>query len=364
MGELITTRAQLRTRRISDRLRVTLGVVRALAATYVVLHHVVVHSDISGPVSYLFRFGQEAVIVFFLLSGFLIFASEQARVRSDLRGYYLRRLRRIYPLLFVAMALTAGVVWANGTLAQSFRLSELAVNLVSLQDVSALKPGVIGDPFLGNSPLWSLSYEVFFYLAFPLIMILRRISRQHALAVVGGVSVLGYGTYLIAPNHFSLVSAYLLVWWAGAVVADLYRSRMLSVSELLPTLGLLGLLCGTALAGVVFYGRSDVGVFPMLPLRHFAFALLCILLCGTALTRLAVRVASPMARPATYVASISYGLYVLHYPLLIQWEGAKTPGGFALAVLVLLTVSILGDRMLDKLLPRPSQDRPPGRTAP
>lgn len=199
MPELGLVTSQAAPRRISNHLRVALDLIRALAAVYVVVHHVVIHSALSGQATYPFRFGQEAVMVFFLLSGFLIFASEQNRVRRGLRGYYLRRLRRIYPPLLIAMALTAVVVWMNGTLAQRFEVPELVLNLLSLQDMSALKPGVIVDPFLGNGPLWSLSYEVFFYLLFPLVVVAWRASRRLALTIVGVVSLAGYSTFLLVP---------------------------------------------------------------------------------------------------------------------------------------------------------------------
>jgi len=355
MGKILTTTVQDSTRRLSGRMRVTLDVIRALAASYVVIHHVVVNSGLSGPVTYPFRFGQEAVIVFFLLSGFLIFASERSRVLGNLRGYYLRRLRRIYPLLLLAMGITAAVAWLDGALAEGFRAIDFGLNLLSLQDVSALKPGVIVDPFLGNSPLWSLSYEVFFYLVFPLVMIAWRVSRQRAIMVVGAVSLIGYGTFLCAPNHFSLVAAYLLTWWAGAVVADLYQTNRLSIRGLLPiTVWMVG-LCAVAGIGAIVFGRSGAGVFPVLPLRHFAFALLCILLCGTSLAAVLIKTAQPFARPAAYIASISYGLYVFHYPLLVQWEGAHTPIGFALALILLVITAILGDRLLERVMPRPAR---------
>lgn len=356
MGELTTTHARATIpRSLSGPLRRSLDVVRALAGCYVVIHHIVVNSALSGPLTYIFKFGQEAVIVFFLLSGFLIYASERSRIRSDLHGYYLRRLRRIYPLLIAAMTVSAIVAWADGFLESEFSFIELVLNLLAMQDVGALKPGVITDAFLGNSPLWSLSYEVFFYLVFPLVMVARTNSRQRALAVVGAVSTVGYATFLLIPNHFSLVAAYLLVWWAGAVIADLYLSNRLTLGRLLPLAGWLAVLCVTALIGLVVYGRSDMGVFPVLPLRHFAFALVCVLLTGTALATLFIRVTQPFARPAAYVASISYGLYVFHYPLLIQWDVAQSMAGFALALLILLVVSILGDRWLDRFIRRATQ---------
>lgn len=350
----LATGSQYRTRRISAKGSAALNGIRALAAVYVVAHHIVINSSFHGAWTYAFRFGQEAVIVFFLLSGFVIFASEHRRV-SDLRGYYLRRLRRIYPPLLVAFALAAVVVTLNGTIGRDFNPWALTGNLLSLQDVSGLKPGVITDPFLGNSPLWSLSYEVFFYAVFPLVMVARRVSRRFALNAVGALAILGYATYLAAPNHFSLVVAYLLVWWAGAFLADLYRSSELSFRSAAPLFAWLGALCVAALIGVALmrHGKIDPGVFPALPLRHFFDAAVFALLAVAAPTRKAIRSLWRGGPAAAYLASISYGLYVFHYPLLIEWDWASTPAGFAMAGVLLIVVSILGDRMMERLLPKP-----------
>ena len=112
------------------------------------------------------RFGQPAVILFFLLSGFVIFANERHRAIRP-RGYFLRRLRRIYPPVLVAFVLSVVVVFDNGDLRAQFSWRELLFNLLMLQDVGETKPGVITSSFLGNGPLWTLSYEVAFYLLFP-----------------------------------------------------------------------------------------------------------------------------------------------------------------------------------------------------
>lgn len=357
MGELATRRVRRRTKKIDGRSRIALDFIRAFAACYVVIHHVVVNSTLSGPITYFFRFGQEAVIVFFLLSGFLIYASERNRVLADLSGYYLRRLRRIYPPLLVAMSLTGAVVAWNGAFAREFNYRQLLLNLVSLQDVSALKPGVIVDPFLGNSPLWSLSYEVFFYLLFPLIILMRRFVGKHLLSVVGTASLVGYGSFLWMPNHFSLVLSYLLVWWSGAKLADLYLAGELTLLSLMPLVGWLAGLCAFAAVGVALSGLSDPGVFPMLPLRHFGFALICVVTACTGLRRAVLRVSQFVAMPASVVASISYGLYLFHYPLLVQWAVARSPAGFVLAVAVLGVVSVFGDRVLDRVLPKPIRQK-------
>jgi peptidoglycan/LPS O-acetylase OafA/YrhL len=344
-------------RRLSPALRTALDVIRSLAATYVVVHHVVIHAGYSGPVYFLFKWGAEAVIVFFLLSGFVIFHNEKNRVHRDLRGYYLRRVRRIYPTLLLAFALSAMLALLAGSLAAKFDLRSLILNLASLQDLD-FKPGNIVLPFLGNGPLWSLSYEVAFYLVFPLIMVAYRKNRSIALGLVGAASIVGYATYAFAPNHFSLVLGYLLTWWAGAVIADLYSTDRLGIRSLLPLLGWLAGLCAVSGALHVINERGDMALILKLSFTLFLFTLGCVVLAGTGLAKLFARLCLPLAASAAYVASISYGLYVFHYPILLQWEAAQTPVGFVVALVFLVVMSIFGDRWLAQVLPKPRSRAP------
>jgi peptidoglycan/LPS O-acetylase OafA/YrhL len=341
-------------------MRTALDVVRALAALYVVMNHVVAHAQLTGPIYLIFKWGPEAVIVFFLLSGFVIFHNEKHRVRGGLVGYYTRRLRRIYPTLMVAFALSAVLALLGGTLAARFDLRELLLNLASMQDLD-FKPGNIVLPFLGNGPLWSLSYEVAFYLVFPAIMVAYRRGRGLALTAVGAASIVGLVTYALVPNHFSLVLAYLLTWWAGAVVADLYTRDTLHFVSLLPVLGWLSALCAATGVAVLLNSREDMTQVLKLSLTLFAFALGCVLIAGSPVARAFARLCSPTARVAAYVASISYGLYVFHFPLLTQWGVTGTPLGFACAVILLIGLSTLGDRWLSRALaPRKRPDSDPG----
>src|SRR5207244_10713835 len=81
-----------------------LEAIRGLAAIYVLFNYVF----IKGPVingkdySFLFHFGQEAVILFFLLSGFVIEYSFQKSTDKSFKLYFLKRFLRIYiPLLLI-----------------------------------------------------------------------------------------------------------------------------------------------------------------------------------------------------------------------------------------------------------------------
>ncbi|NYF11666.1 peptidoglycan/LPS O-acetylase OafA/YrhL [Leifsonia sp. AK011] len=339
-------RATAQPRSLSPAARAGLDVARASAALYVVAHHVV---NVPGPIGVVFSFGQEAVLVFFLLSGFVIFANEKSRVSSP-AGYFLRRLRRIYPPIVLAM-LVSLALWALGYIASEPTWESAVGTLASLQDISFLKPGVIVDPFLGNDPLWSLSYEVFFYAIFPAVMIAWRRSERATRMAVPGLAVLAYVTYLLAPNHFSLVGAYFLVWWLGAMLANAYLNDTLSMKSLAPELLGQGVLVAAALAGVALYGYNGLGFFPFLMVRHFVIALVltAVLLVPTirsGLSRMCMRIAGPGAA----VASISYGIYVMHYPLMVQTR----PTGLGIVGATILTILLawVADKGLARILPK------------
>lgn len=347
------TQTPVADRKISPRFSVALDAARAAAAFYVVLHHVgqargwTEGGLASGGV--LLRFGQEAVLIFFLLSGFVIFLNERRRA-DDVSGYFQRRFRRIYPTLIAAMAVSALVALDNGDFLARFSWWELLGTLLSLQDVAALKPGVIVAPFLDNEPLWSLSYEVAFYLVFPLVI--RFWLRRPALTnhAVGVVCCLCYAAFILAPNHFTLVGAYFLVWWCGAMAADAYQRGGRSFFAMRPILLWLVALCCVACLAFLVTPFDGVGHYPFLPLRHFAVALLMILvLFGPVGSALCAGV-TWLGRVPVAVASISYGVYVLHFPLMVQWRGAATLPGLAVGFGLLILTSYVFDRVLSRFL--------------
>jgi len=333
-------------RRLSPGVRAGLDVARASAAIYVVLHHTI---QADGLVGLAFSFGQEAVLVFFLLSGFVIFANERDRVAQP-AGYYLRRLRRIYPPMVFAM-LVSTVLWAIGLVTASPTVLSGVGTLFALQDISALKPGVITDPYLGNSPLWSLSYEIAFYALFPLVMIFWRRSERLTRAAVPAVCVLAYVTYLATPNHVSLMIAYFLLWWVGAMVAHLWLTGRLTLAAAAPELlGLFSLTLVTS-AGVGLYTYNGLGVFPVLMVRHSAFALVTFAVLFTPARKWLSRASVRVAKPAAKIASISYGLYVVHYPVLVQTK-ANQSWWLIAAVAATIALAWVADKFIPSLLPR------------
>ncbi|HEY3924358.1 MAG TPA: acyltransferase [Acidothermaceae bacterium] len=344
-------------RKLPADLKAALNLVRAFAAVYVVTYHVAqrhLHGIAGAP----FRFGQEAVILFFLLSGYVIFVNEVDRAYRAPVPYLIRRVRRIYPPMLLSLALCAILYALDSGYNGTYTARSFVGTVLSVADISALKPGVITDPVFNNNPLWSLSYEMAFYLMFPVV--LRYWHRRHTATnhVVGLVCVLSYVVYVLRPNHWALVVAYFSIWWVGAILGyATITERRTKVEAAKVSLLWLGVLCLVSVAAIKYRGSHGAGLYPVLPARHFLFALACACLCMTPLTVVLRRVAVMVAPAAAFVASISYGLYVFHYPLLLNWTFATKPAGFVVALVILVVLAYFGDRKLDEWLPRPKARR-------
>jgi peptidoglycan/LPS O-acetylase OafA/YrhL len=341
---------------LSKRAIVGLDAARATAAAYVAVHHVTAAYELNRGIGVIFRFGQEAVLIFFLLSGFVIFANERQRALHP-RGYYFRRLRRIFPALLFAMLLSTLVALDNGELRKQFSLTGFLGTLAGLQDISALKPGVIVDPYMGNDPLWSLSYEVAFYLVFPAILASWMQRPRRVTHIIGASCCACYAIFVIVPNHFTLVGAYFLVWWAGAMTANAYLDGGTKPAAIGPTLLWLLALCAVAAITVIICGNHGLGYFPILQFRHFAVALAMLLIFFGPIGRWIVGRIYGGAKAFALSASISYAVYVLHYPLLVQWHRARESLIVLGAAIVLLCIlSYVVERTIDRVIPAAPKD--------
>jgi peptidoglycan/LPS O-acetylase OafA/YrhL len=196
---------------------------RACAAVGVVLTHVAFQTGHTGGVTgRLFGRFDLAVAVFFALSGFLLWRGHAAAARGLRRrpptGHYLRsRIVRIMPGYLVAVVVILALlpdvkadvtVWvANLTLTQIYVPLTLTAGLTQM---------------------WSLSVEVTFYLALPLLALLaRRLPARARIPAIAATALLSFGWALIPFDTPFGVSA--LNWppaffsWfaAGMLLAEL-----------------------------------------------------------------------------------------------------------------------------------------------
>jgi len=189
-----------------------LDAIRGFTALYVVFHHSFFSENFiiaNYNLSFLFKFGQEAVIVFFLISGFVIGYSFENSENKSFWSYFQKRFYRIYiPLCIIMITQYTILSVENGMLINPQWL-QLSGNIFMLQDVATLKPNVICSPYLGNYPLWSLSYEWWFYMSFYMVykmtskiqyLKLQRTSANIALALCRWTQKLS----ALAKNHLQL----------------------------------------------------------------------------------------------------------------------------------------------------------------
>ena len=151
--------------------------VRAVAVLLVVLSHVGFHLPV----------GSLGVLIFFVLSGFLItwiLLKEESKQGSvSIKMFWMRRSLRIFPAFYVYWLL---VVVGLGSLHLGRGLTVQA--LCSFFYVNNYFQGIWGDPNTGLSHTWSLAIEEQFYVFWPVLFLLLRNNRSRLktlLALIG-----------------------------------------------------------------------------------------------------------------------------------------------------------------------------------
>lgn len=198
---------------------------RACAAVGVVVTHVAFQTGHTGGVTgRLFGRFDLAVAVFFALSGFLLWRGHCAAARG-LRpvpptGHYLRsRIVRIMPGYLVAVVVILSLL--PGV---SDTRPELTVWLANLTLTQIYVPLTLTA---GLTQMWSLSVEVAFYLALPLLaLLMRRVPVRARIPVIATAAVVSLG-WAVLPmqtpdgiNHLNWPPAFFSWFAAGMLLAE------------------------------------------------------------------------------------------------------------------------------------------------
>ena len=322
---------------------IALDLLRATAALIVVLVHVragafVVFGDLPAaqqtlPAKLFFgltRSGREAVLVFFVLSGFLVGGQIIRRVqegRFSVSAYALERSTRILAPLIPACLLTVAINWRFFDLPPDW--GQAVLNMVGLN-------GVVVAQLPNNNPLWTLAYEIWFY-----------VLAGAAGAAIGRRTPPAAALFFLAAATcvFALLDARFLLFWCMGALSALFldvpaRGRLFALGALLLMIGSPAYqltVDSTAFANVAVMPASlaealiCLGVCAMLPL-----------LCDP---RLNARLA-PLARVAAAASGVSYSLYVTHHPLneaLSLWlprAATLSPSSFAVFALKVALVLV------------------------
>lgn len=317
---------------------------RFVLALWVILHH------LSGPgqmldapvralpyVLYaLVRGGYLAVTTFFVLSGFVLarsYAGREWNGRGLLR-YGIGRIARVYPVYVLSLALVSPFILADRTPGKA--------PLVAAHGL--LVQGWMGRiPVNWNTPAWSLSCEMFFYLAFPLAaMLMPRANWTGTLAMAAAACCLTQCLWRMGvPDEIKPV-IHMADFLMGIAACRAYE--LIVQSPRAPEgawLYLPGLAAGAALIAFprVLPGAIDLNS-ALRPLNG-------VLLVGLGLGGgMAARALSSDA--AVYLGKASYAMYILHVPILWWYLRWSHQASAAVYVAIVIGISALVYRFVEE----------------
>ncbi|MEE2700303.1 MAG: acyltransferase [Bacteroidota bacterium] len=293
-----------------------LEALRGIAALYVVVYHLRIGFD--TKLIYFTGHGQGAVMLFFVLSGFVIMYSSRSKPNYSFKEYFTKRFRRIYPVLIVAILVSYIFACLNSGSLMPLDLSTLTGNLLNLQDMKR-HPGYWFEPYYNNSPLWSLTYEWWFYMIFFPIFKFIEASYQKWLALA--ISVIGFITYFIYPNQISLIMEYFIIWWWGVELAKIWLKhkdfKLSSFKFIFLSFGIMTILLLLQLYS--YEGYLNTAIHPILEIKHFVYAF-GLIVFGYVWRKTKYLGYKFTLKPFLYFAPISYGIYAFHFPIMIEYD--------------------------------------------
>jgi peptidoglycan/LPS O-acetylase OafA/YrhL len=270
--------------------------------------------------------GHQAVMVFFVLSGFFVGGSVlKSGGNFDWQKYVIARLARLWTVLLPALLLTAIVdmalsilspevlsggfnsIWHSGPSPNEEYSKSIITffgNLLFLQ--------TIATPVFGtNGPIWSLANEFWYYVIFPLCAIsLGRCSVLNGISTLSRIIIglLAAFIFLMLP---SLIQLRYFIWLLGLIVY--FASGRLSVvsNRVVLILGAIVFIVSLAYskssylhANVSVTGDVAVGV---------GFCIFC-----SALTNLSTgSLPLQFVKLSRGLSEFSYSLYLVHFPLVV-----------------------------------------------
>ncbi|MFF2195020.1 acyltransferase family protein [Streptomyces sp. NPDC058157] len=399
-----------------------LDALRGIAALLVAVHHFGMLGLLPGGdfISRNFDLGIYAVMLFFLVSGYIVPASLERR--GDVRGFWVGRIFRIYPLLVVVIGAALILLPADHSAVPDavvdHPVRSTLANALLLHEMLNI-PSALGA-------MWTLSYEMVFYFLVTALFVLgrHRLSAQISLAFAALALLLGgaVGSRLITADPSStrnLILACTVVVLVGMSCVFSGRADLTRLGALV--LGGLGLLLvlgnarapffettlifATMFAGTAIYRMQHGQIDRLFGAVCCGFVLFAGLAAGYMYNRgpaldrswtagwngfvlpyfaawltfgigMLLRNAA-FPKVLTWLGAISYSVYVVHLPVLhgVHWmmQGVEIPkhgpGKFIPALIFLALVLLLshltyrmvelpGQRLAKRLLKTLEGNRP------
>lgn len=284
-------------------------------------------------------YGHHAVVIFFILSGFLvggrslqIFSSS----RWNLLDYSFARIARLYPVLLMGLTLT----WCcdslgflnfkeQGLYTLAYESSSILdhfqeqLTIINFLGNLAMVQNILTPIYGSNAPLWSLAYEFWFYLIWPLFLYL--IWGKRTYKVFAAIGLLALLTLL--PQSILL---YFVLWVLGAFIPFIHPPKILKWP-----------LMAFFLANIIFSRLHLLPTFWNDLLLSITFTLF--------LASFKDINFSFLPKMNRILADFSYSLYIYHFPVLLLavsalnhhgWNQNRQPSLFGFVLFLQMVIGI------------------------
>lgn len=291
--------------------------VRGLAAYIVVFSHYANYTSL-GRQFFPTGTGQIGVMLFFVLSGFLmgmLYLHRDASA-SSAGDFALRRIARVVPLYLVVVAVSYAALRVD------FGIRAFEVTDGNLwQHLLFIK---------GEHALWTIAAEMQFYVMFAAFWLLtNRIREARPLLLVFCIALLIFARFPSAPEGLAVAHFFA----AGVLVSLLPRQAFQSWSFPVATVLFIGAF--PAMQELLFGQRVGLWGNPMYLLATTLFVTSCIH------NPLADKLLGSV--PMAFLGSISYSVYLWHVPVmwtLGEWTDMKQWGVLGLALFLVITTIV------------------------
>jgi peptidoglycan/LPS O-acetylase OafA/YrhL len=306
--------------------------------------------------------GPSAVIVFFVLSGFLITGQLHSEVATTgtirLRDFYIRRIFRLVPALVLMLSVAVVMGWFGLI---PIAKADVIRGLTYTADYHHPKYWTLAH-------LWSLSVEEQFYLLWPMLLLFAGLRRSQRFAIASIficplLRLLGWVDNMdeaLVFRRFEMVADALALGCLLALERDRVRESRIwksltptSIAIIAAVVIVISSLIHRIWAGAEILGTSFVSMSAFLIIGAVTFF---------PQSRAARFLSWP---PLVWIGKISYSLYIWQQMFLVYTPGvSKTPLPFPASLLCVFAVSIVSYYLYESPLRRFGQRLTRGFPAP
>jgi len=311
----------------------TISLLRGLAAVQVAAAHLRAEifpglRDIPEPtlayqfLAFVTGFAHQAVVIFFVISGWLVGGSLLNKLASaedaPLRRYAIDRVSRLWTVLTPALLLMLAIGGVVGEIdvgapdaapGNPYSIATFIGNLAGLQTI-------LVDNFGGNYALWSLANETWYYVQFPLLLLAMN-GEHRARQLLAATSVV-----VISAALPWALSIYFGVWLLGVLFSRVRIDCQPQIRALLAV---------SLLAAMLYFrikgSNDDLNQWSFFQDVLISFPLLALL--ASLQGRYAADSTSKrwLATIAGLLSEFSFTLYVTHIPLIrllrhVMWQAS------------------------------------------